>query len=554
MIACNSCQQDFIVSPWEQTFYWSLGLSGPEDCPTCRLKLRLSFRNERHLYQRHCDLCQQDMVSLYPEDSKYTVYCKDCWWSDKWDPYQYGIEFDFDKPFFEQFQQIFEKVPRLGLIVSHGENSDYCTFSVYYKDCYMCVSGVVGENILYSYFMNESKDCLECSRGFICEQLYECIDSHNLYNSQFCVDCENSADLFMCTDMVSCMNCIGCVGLRHKQYYVFNKPVSEQEYKVILKEVKKSWQAIQETRQKHIKLLRTVPRIYSKYKSIQRCSGDHIYNSTNAHWSFDVINIENGMYLWNIPQGGREVADMNYSPNCEKSFNILSAINSHDGVTLWTCWDTPFSQYSIECFYGSNIFGSVGIKHGNNVILNKKYEQEEYQELVKRIKAHMKGTKEWGKFFPVSLTPFAYNETIANDFFPLDEQLAEQEGYRWRQEQLVDYTNEPNVMPDNNNDTSDNILKEVYSCNICGKPYKFIKAELEFYKQHNIPLTRWCPSCRHQLRFRRRNPDKLWNRTCMCNKTRHGHEGPCTNQFKTTYAPQRDMIVYCESCYQKEMY
>ena len=30
--------------------------------------------------------------------------------------------------------------------------------------------------------------------------------------------------------------------------------------------------------------------------------------------------------------------------------------------------------------------------------------------------------------------------------------------------------------------------------------------------------------------------------------------GKCTNEFETSYAPERPEIVYCESCYQKEVY
>ncbi|MBI5622130.1 DNA-directed RNA polymerase, partial [Candidatus Falkowbacteria bacterium] len=28
----------------------------------------------------------------------------------------------------------------------------------------------------------------------------------------------------------------------------------------------------------------------------------------------------------------------------------------------------------------------------------------------------------------------------------------------------------------------------------------------------------------------------------------------CTNEFETTYAPERPERVYCEECYQKEIY
>jgi hypothetical protein len=36
----------------------------------------------------------------------------------------------------------------------------------------------------------------------------------------------------------------------------------------------------------------------------------------------------------------------------------------------------------------------------------------------------MKQTGEWGEFFDTSLSPFGYNETVANEYYPLSEEEA----------------------------------------------------------------------------------------------------------------------------------
>jgi CxxC-x17-CxxC domain-containing protein len=41
-----------------------------------------------------------------------------------------------------------------------------------------------------------------------------------------------------------------------------------------------------------------------------------------------------------------------------------------------------------------------------------------------------------------------------------------------------------------------------------------------------------------------RNPRKLFDRKC----------DKCGKDIKTTYAPDRPEIVYCEECYEKEIY
>ena len=75
--------------------------------------------------------------------------------------------------------------------------------------------------------------------------------------------------------------------------------------------------------------------------------------------------------------------------------------------------------------------------------------------------------------------------------------------------------------------------------------FKIIPQELEFYKKQNFPIPRLCPDCRHFERIKQRNPLKLWHRKCM--------KPGCTNEFETSYSPDRPEMVYCESCYNNEV-
>jgi hypothetical protein len=77
---CKKCSKDFLVIVQEQKFYKKKDLPWPGNCPECRQKRRLSLRNERKLYKRTCDKCQKDIISTYPADSKYIVYCQECFW------------------------------------------------------------------------------------------------------------------------------------------------------------------------------------------------------------------------------------------------------------------------------------------------------------------------------------------------------------------------------------------------------------------------------------------------------------------------------------------
>lgn len=77
---CKACNKDFLIIAQEQAFYKRKGLPWPENCPECRRKRRLSLRNERKLYKRKCDKCKKEIISTYSSESKYIVYCQECYW------------------------------------------------------------------------------------------------------------------------------------------------------------------------------------------------------------------------------------------------------------------------------------------------------------------------------------------------------------------------------------------------------------------------------------------------------------------------------------------
>src|SRR5688572_7762969 len=98
---CAKCKADFQIQAEDFEFYKKISVPAPTWCPDCRMQRRMSFRNERGLHRRKCDATGKDIVSIYRPDAPCTVYSHDYWWSDAWDPMQYGQEYDFSRPFFE---------------------------------------------------------------------------------------------------------------------------------------------------------------------------------------------------------------------------------------------------------------------------------------------------------------------------------------------------------------------------------------------------------------------------------------------------------------------
>ncbi|MEK7137265.1 MAG: hypothetical protein AAB853_03195, partial [Patescibacteria group bacterium] len=140
--------------------------------------------------------------------------------------------------------------------------------------------------------------------------------------------------------------------------------------------------------------------------------------------------------------------------------------------------------------------------------------------------------------FPMELSPFAYTETVAQEYYPLT-------GER-RSDEI------PNVaksipaagLPDQTNDIPDDVLNWAIVCETTRRPFVLTKQELAFYRKRGLPLPRRHPDERHKVRMSLRNPRKLWNRSCA----------KCGREMQTTYSPERPEIVYCEKCYLKEVY
>ena len=209
---CQNCKQNFTIDPEDFAFYDKIKVPPPPWCPECRVVRKMIWRNERTLYRKKCDLCQKDIISVYPQQSSYKVYCSNCWNGDSWDAVDYGQNMDFSTSFFEQFKDLQEKVPRLALLNLKSTNSDYQNYATENKNCYMIVSAIGDEDCYYGYRILYSKDCFDCYDIDKCELCYECKECTQSYSSSYSVLSENLINCSFCFDCKNCQNCFGCVG------------------------------------------------------------------------------------------------------------------------------------------------------------------------------------------------------------------------------------------------------------------------------------------------------------------------------------------------------
>ena len=170
----------------------------------------------------------------------------------------------------------------------------------------------------------------------------------------------------------------------------------------------------------------------------------------------------------------------------------------------------------------------------------------------------MKEKGEWGHMFPMDSSCFAYNDTVAQEYFPLKKEQAQNMGLDWNDETDQKYKGNDgmpgNKLPDLISSVSDDILNKIIICEKSGRGYKITKQELAYYQEQNLPLPHLHPEERHKARMDQRNPRQMWSRQCDCTKSDHDHSGRCSDKFETTYSPEKKELVYCISCYNKEIY
>jgi hypothetical protein len=171
---CQNCKKDFLIEEEDFNFYEKIKVPPPTFCPWCRFIRRMVWRNERNLYKRICDLCHKNIISMYSEKSLFPVYCSECWRSDKWDATIYEQDYDFERPFFKQFSELLNKVPRAALWQRNVINCEYGNFTGESKNVYMSASVVMGsENVFYSKSIDSCSDIVDSLNLKNCESCYE---------------------------------------------------------------------------------------------------------------------------------------------------------------------------------------------------------------------------------------------------------------------------------------------------------------------------------------------------------------------------------------------
>lgn len=488
---CAVSGKQFAIDDRDQAYYAKIGVPHPTLCPEERERRRWAWRGKNYSL-RKCDQCGKMAMSYFSPDLQNIVtYCEKCFQSEQFDPMAYGRDFDFSRPFFDQFFELRSVVPRHTSNAYLNENSDYIICAHRNKNCYL---------------VDEIDECRDCAFGYNiqnCEDVLESIYvrdteiGYRLLKAEHCYATFFSENVFHCSysaflrDCRSCRHCLFCTGLINQEYHIFNKPVSEAEYQRFwdyifagkrdnLEETERQWRDFLAHQEPAKKVL-----IHT-----ENCEGNYLTNCKDCHDCYYIDNCQDCRYCTDIHYS-RDCYDVNIYEG-ELMYEILHAgpkgYGQYFSQLPWFCKDV---YYCIELWNCEDCFGCAGLKKKKYCIFNKQYTKEEYEKLRDQIIAHMKETGEWGEFFPTKYSPHAYNHTMAQRFYPENAESVKQFGMGWDEaweSKLAKKSGVQTDVPANLVDFPADDPNRSFVCSETGKEFRFISTELKFYNRWKIPL------------------------------------------------------------------
>ncbi len=529
-------------------FYEKMDLPLPAMCPTCRFKYLLAFWTFGRFRIAKSALSGKTIITVLPESVPFPIYDRAEFVSDDWDPLTYGKDYDASRPFMDQLVELQSKVPHPHQCGVKNLNCDWTDDVWESKDVYLSRSGAWCESINYSYRMVSSKNCTDLTYCWELEYCYDCLYCFKSYNLKYSFNSRDCMDSLFLYDCRNCQNCFMCWNLRNQKYCILNQQYSKEEYEKKIQEYNlKSRKEIEELRKEFWQHIRqdAVHRENCDVKAVNSV-GNFLNNDKNCYQCHFIENSENSRYTlrgW----GGNEDIDVIGPYNTEKCGTCSMDQYGYGNVCNLYTTSCRYSVYLDNCEESEYCFGCVGLRKKKYCILNKQYTEEEYKNLVEKIKSDMKNRGEWGKFWPLSSAYAGYNLSLAQMQYPMAKDEAVQFGAKWEEIIEPHYENivSGDDLPDTIGEVGDEIVKQRILCPETKLSYNITKEELQFYREYGIPL----PS-RH-FDWRTLERFKPFSQMVTLQK---GTCHYCKKEIEHYYSPELGFEkIACLECYQREV-
>lgn len=286
----------------------------------------------------------------------------------------------------------------------------------------------------------------------------------------------------------------------------------------------------------------------------------NVVNSENSEFNNNIINSKNCLNVFNVLHSEdcsnlaaawrvSNVANSTIVYTCEWKIISSTMVYESSSIAFSVCINACNNlTYCTDMLWCNNCFWCVWLKHKSYCFFNTQYSQEEYYEKVNTCIKKMKLDREWGQIFPADTSLFGYNESLAQDDFPLKRSEAKENNFNWSDYEApfpsVTKTIPAEKLPDTVQDIPDDILNWAIVCEMSWKPFKITAQELEFYRKHNLPCHHLHPDERHLDRLKIRTDRRLHSIACS----------ECDTKIQSTYSEYTNLEVLCRECYNKKIF
>jgi len=359
-----------------------------------------------------------------------------------------------------------------------------------------------------------------------------------------------------------------CVGLHNKQYCFQNKQLTKEEYEQIKNQYYTgSYQKLEAMKKEFQSFLKKFPWRADHNMKCENVLGDFMIDSSDCWMCIQGAKSKNCHYC--IPFCNEQINC--YDNSAARSENCYESTSRSNLYNCKFCHEVKESsnlEYCYEIVASSHdLFGCVGIKTNSEyMILNKQYAKDEYLALREKIIASMIKFGEWGEFFPSYLSLFPYQDSHAQEMFPIDNSQikvddknnllgwvdlggekklsirhqAEDTKTIWEQNYVVE-----DDIKNYRDDTKkqQELLQATLICQKTGRAYRIQSAELYFYIKNDLPIPRESFYARHP-----RRADELMKADFVDKKC-----AKCQKQIKTIYKSE-EREVWCNDCYDQLNY
>ncbi len=468
----------------------SCAIPKPQLGPLDRLRRRLAFRNQIHVYPRRSMVSQQSVMSMFYPGNAFGIITNEEFFNDAIDAMQWGSDFDAAKPLFAQVAALRDQVPHMARSALFNENCDFASNLSYCKNCYLIFNSTHVEDSMYGENLWQTKDSLDSSYLTDCELCYDCLLCQKCYNLQSSWDCEGCSESYFLLGCISCQHCFGCVNLRHKEHYIYNRAVTAAEYTTFLSTINlasRTERAVYAEQAE--KLWRSQPRPHVTVKHCENVEGNYLFHSRDLKNCFFINNGESLQHCAFLYGGAKDCRDLTFvGLNSELMYeSAWCALNCRLCRFCFWCLQCDDLLYCWHCISCRNCFGCVGLRNKEFCVLNRQYTKEEYARLVPRIIEQMSNSGTWGEFFPMSMSPIPYNHSMAQRYFPLTEKEVRDFGCTWYEKpaQTVAGAISTESLPDIDA-LSDETL--IFKSAQSGAPFRITSEERKRYRKFCAPL------------------------------------------------------------------